>query len=116
MMETNLPTDLLTLKIHHLSFYPSEASGAVYGPRMALVAILWSPEVTSFRKAHNIGGWDGSTAPGDCCGGGRIVHGELEDVTVSEALDYILKTFPGYWLYEDCVTKEGARSIYINFH
>jgi hypothetical protein len=114
MMETSVPTDLLSLKIHRLSFYPSGAE--VYGPRMALVAILRNPEVMAFRKARNIGGWDGGSLPGDCCGGGRVVHGELEDVTVSEALDHILKTFPGFWLYEDCVTKEGVRSVYINFH
>lgn len=116
MMETSVPTDLLSLKIHRLSFYPSDAVGAVYGPRMALVAILRNPEVMAFRKAHDIGGWDGGSVPGDCCGGGRVVHGELEDVTVSEALDYILKTFPGFWIYEDCVTKEKTRSVYINFH
>ncbi len=118
MMETGVATDILAIKIHRLSFYPSDAppDAPVYGPRMALVAILRSPEVMAFRKTHNVGGWDGSSVPGDCCGGGRIVHGELEDVTVSEALDYILKVFPGYWLYENCVNQEGERSIYINFH
>jgi len=123
MMEKNVPTDVLNLKIHHLSFFPSDASesDAVHGPGMALLVILRSPEVMAFRKAHNIDGWasplhDGLMMPGNCCGGGRVVHGELEDVTVSHALDYVLHTFPGFWLYENCLTDEGARSIYINFH
>ena len=122
MMEKNVPTDLLNLKIQHLSFFPSDGSegDAVYGPGMALFVILRSPEVMAFRKAHSIDGWasplhDGIMMPGNCCGGGRIVHGELIDVTVSQALDYVLQTFPGFWLYESCVTKEGARSVYINF-
>ena len=124
MMEKNVPTDILNLMIHHLSFFPSDApnSGAVHGPGMALLVILRSPEVMAFRKENHIDGWasplhDGIVFPGDCCGGsGRIVHGELNDVTVSQALDYVLKTFPGFWLYENCVNKEGWRSIYINFH
>jgi hypothetical protein len=44
------------------------------------------------------------------------VHGELNDVTVSQALDYVLQTFPGYWIYENCATKERGRSVYLNFH
>jgi hypothetical protein len=122
MMEKNVPTDLLEVKIHHLSFFPSDASGSapVYGPRMALIAILSSPAVVAFGKAHNIRGLPSPDKrimmPGDCCGPGRIVHGELDDITVSQALDYVLQTFPGYWVYENCVTKEGERSVYFNFY
>ena len=49
-------------------------------------------------------------------GGGGIMHGELDDVTVSQALDYVVQTFPAFWVYEDCVTKEGARSVYVNVY
>ena len=48
--------------------------------------------------------------PGNCCGGGQVMHGELDDVTVSQALDYVLDAFPGFWVYENCVKKEGERS------
>jgi hypothetical protein len=125
MMETNVQTDLLNVKIHHLSFLPSDfpfASefGPVHGPRMALIAILLSPEVVSFGKEHSIGNLPspdrGFLLPGDCCGGGLVVRGELSDITVSQALDYVLQTFPGFWLYENCMTKDGARSVYFNFH
>jgi hypothetical protein len=116
MMETRVATDLLNVKIHHVSFFPSDASDsdAVHGPRMALLAILEAPEVVAFGKAHAIRSLPSPdkfmSMPGDCCGGGRIVHGELNDVTVSEALDYVLQTFPGYWIYENCGDKEGERS------
>jgi hypothetical protein len=30
------------------------------------------------------------------------VSGELNNVTLSQALDYMLKTFPGLWVYENC--------------
>jgi hypothetical protein len=117
MMETDVPTDLLNFEIHHLSFFPSDSSESdpVHGPGMAVVAILENPEVKAFRKAHNIGPFaDGSMLPGNCCGGGRVMHGEFDDVTVSQALDYVLQTFPGPWIYENCVSEEGERSVYFN--
>jgi hypothetical protein len=125
MMERNVPTDLLSVRIHHLSFFSSDfpfASefGPVHGPRMALIAILLSPEVVAFGREHNIANFPspdrGFLLPGDCCGGGLVIHGELNDVTVSQALDYVLQTFPGFWLYENCVTEKGERSVYLNFH
>jgi hypothetical protein len=44
------------------------------------------------------------------------VPGELNDVTVSQALDYVLETFPGYWVYENCTTPDGGRSINFEFY
>jgi len=44
------------------------------------------------------------------------IPGELDDVTVSEALDYVLRTFPGYWVYENCTTPEGTRSVNFRFY
>jgi hypothetical protein len=102
MMETNVATDLLNIKIHHVTFFSPDApaSDPVHGPRMALLAILESPEVIAFGKEHNIRGLSypglGITMPGDCCGSGRIVQGQLDNVTVSQALDYVLQTFPGF--------------------
>jgi hypothetical protein len=123
MTETNVADDLLNVKVHHISFFSTDASDSdpVHGTGMALLEILRTPEVMAFRKEHNIDGWaspmhERIMMPGNCCGGGRIVQGELNDVTVSQALDYVLQTIPGFWLYESCVTKEGARSVYINFH
>jgi hypothetical protein len=117
MMEKDVPTDLLNFKIHHLSFFPSDASARdpVHGPQMAVLAILENPEVKAFREGHNIGPFaDAFALPGNCCGGGRVMHGELDDVTVSQALDYVLRTFPGLWIYENCVSEKGERSVYFN--
>jgi hypothetical protein len=117
MMERDIPTDLLNFKIHHLSFFPSDAaqSDPVHGPQMAVLAIEDNPEVKAFRRAHDIGPFaDFRMMPGNCCGGGRVMHGELNDVTVSQALDYVLQTFPGFWIYENCAGEKGERSIYIN--
>ncbi len=122
MVETDAPDDLLNVNIHRLTFFPANASppDAVHGPRMALLAILRSPEVLAFGKAHDIDGLpyaDMSVIlPGDCCGGGVIVHGELKDVTVSQALDYILQTFPGFWLYENCPNPDRGRAVFFNFY
>jgi hypothetical protein len=122
MAETDIPNDLLNVKIHHLSFYPVDASESdpVHGSGMALLAILETAEVAAFGKAHNIEGLPypdkAHILPGNCCGGGRIMHGELDDVTVSQALDYVLQTFPGFWLYENCQSSEGSRKVFFNFY
>jgi hypothetical protein len=122
MVETDVPSDLLSVQIQHLSFYPADArqSDPVHGPGMALLAISETPEVVAFGKAHSIEGLPSPDKelimPGDCCGGGRIVHEELDDVTVSQGLDYILLTFPGFWLYENCPGPEGVRTVYFTFY
>lgn len=119
MMETDVPMDLLNFRIHHLSFYPPDKGDRepVQGPRMALFAILQNPEVQAFKRVHHIGpSLDaGFLSPGDAMSRKPVVHGELKEVTISEALDYVLETFPGFWIYEDCVDNNGERSTYFNF-
>lgn len=44
--------------------------------------------------------------------GVRSISGELNDVTLADALDYVLKTFPGFWLYQDCETQDQQRVVY----
>ena len=115
MVETDVPTDLLNFKIHHLSFevFPL---GSSHGPGVAVMAIQANPEVMAFRKEHNIGPIaDRFNLPGDAGSSSPIVTGELSDVTVSEALDYVLKHFPGFWIYENCVSDAGVRTVYFSF-
>lgn len=122
MVEAGVPTDILDVKIRHISFDSANNSGPSWfefrGWRKALLTILWTPEVQGFRKEHNI-----ASRPKD----GRIegfqpgadspdVHGELNDVTLSQALDYVLKTFPGYWVYEDASCKDGSREVGFEFY
>jgi hypothetical protein len=112
MAETDAPQDLLEVKIHHLSF-PSD----YHGPKMAVMAILQSPEVMHFITDRNIvpmGGW---SLPAD---DSIAIHkpsvpGELNDVTVAQALDYILQTFPGFWFYQNCHDPGGRRTVSIGF-
>lgn len=112
MAETDVPQDLLEVKIHHLSF-PSD----YHGPKMAVMAILQSPEVMHFITDRNIvpmGGW---SLPGD---DSIAIHkpsvpGELNDVTVAQALDYILQTFPGFWTYQNCYDPDGVRTVSFGF-
>ena len=120
MFEKDVPKDLLDVKIHHLSFGASEDRDSIWhGPNMALRKILSAPEVVSFRKAHKIGPFSGvHLAPPDAGSNKRSVSGELNEVTVSEALDYILKTFPGLWIYGNCQS-EGIgeeRNVYFWFY
>jgi len=111
MVETDVPQDLLELRIHHLSFLSE-----YHGPRMALMAILRSQEVMQFITDHNIVPKEGWGLPSDA---GFIhkpsVTGELNDVTVAQALDYILQTFPGFWVYQNCYDREGKRRVSFGF-
>jgi len=112
MAETDVPQDLLQVKIHHLSF-PSD----YHGPKMAVMAILQSPEVMHFITDRNIVPMGGRGLPGD---DSIAIHkpsvpGELNDVTVAQALDYILQTFPGFWFYQNCHDPEGRRTVSIGF-
>lgn len=115
MIEDDVPTDLLDVKIRHISF----ASGPMsHGANMALIQVLMLPEVEAFKKAHNIGPPEENAFifPGDAGDPGTpTVSGDLENVTLSQALDYVLGTFPGFWLYENCRSEGGGRTVYFNF-
>lgn len=115
MIEDDVPTDLLNVKIRHISFASGDMS---HGANMALIQILMLPEVEAFKKAHNIGPSEENAFifPGDAGDPGTpTVSGDLENVTVSQTLDYVLKTFPGFWLYENCRTEGGGRTVFFNF-
>jgi hypothetical protein len=113
MLDANVPTDILDVRIHHVSF-AGEGTDPIGGATLAMMTILRTPEVRAFMEMHNI-----------TTGAFRLegvnptqpdVRGELNDVTVSEALDYVLKTVPGYWVYENCTTPEGSRSANFRFY
>ncbi len=114
--ETDVPSDILEVKIHHISFHgvPSDALPPVGGPRLAMMRVLGAPEVKTFLEGHDI-----TTGVGTMEGAyPRLpeVPGELSDVTVLQALDYILKAFPGYWIYENCTLLDGRRSVNFDFY
>ena len=118
MTATDVPTDLLDFMIHDMSFYSfSEDNSLHHGPNMGLMAIEMNPEVKAFRKVHGIGpNSDGFMMPGNAASGALVVYGRLTNVTVSQALDFILQTFPGFWIYENCVDDEGKRTGRLSFY
>ena len=112
MNETGVSTDLLDIKISHIPF--ESYRQRVYTANGALKVILQRPEVLAFMKAHDIRGpfgpFDNCSGHGEPVPGNAAawppesphISGSLDNVTLSEALDYVLKTFPGIWIYESC--------------
>ena len=50
MAETDVPSDILEVKIHHISFHgvPSDALPPVGGPRLAVMRVLGAPQGKDF--------------------------------------------------------------------
>jgi hypothetical protein len=113
MYETDVPHDLLDIKIHHISF-PGK-----YAPTRSSVFALWTimqtPEVQAFAKERNIGPLYSNHFPGNPFPNQPELRGELTDVTVSQALDYVLLTYPGYWVYANCTNEAGDREVFFAF-
>jgi hypothetical protein len=115
MVETDVPRDLLDLKISHISFttHPDPLRNAT----KALWVILQAPEVKAFMSAHNIGPilpeffFYSIPSARDS----PPISGDLDDATVSQALDYVLQTYPGFWTYENCPRENGGRTVFFNF-
>jgi hypothetical protein len=121
MAETDVTRDLLDVRISHVSFKSAydDSWGVQYDQRFALAAILSTPEVRVFMKAHNIGE---RSEFATVIGGGQgsrpnlsHIPGDLYNVTLSEALDAVLKTFPGLWVCENCPSQLGKRTVYFKF-
>lgn len=117
MVETDVPQDLLQVKIHHVSFSMPYTNGAIAhsGP-MAVYALLNTPEVIAFME-QNIGRkvpWGGWGMPGQLALEGPTVP-ELNDVTVEQALNKVLETFHGFWQYQNCHDPQGRRMISVGF-
>ncbi|MGA7632925.1 MAG: hypothetical protein WCB11_19355 [Terriglobales bacterium] len=83
--------------------------------------ILEAPEMTAYMKERQIA-WPriAEIAPGNLSpqwpsGQPRIAE-SWDNVTFSEALDRILKTFTGIWIYENCPRSEGKnRTVFFRF-
>jgi hypothetical protein len=90
----------------------------MHGPYVALTTILAAPEVTAFKKAHTIDSDGTRRVPGNILSQSKLpeVAGELNNVTLSQALDSVLKTFPGYWVYEDASCADGSRAVRFCFY
>jgi hypothetical protein len=123
--DPNVPDDILSVKIKHIAFDGSGTfwRGGVYRPSDAVGVIVRSPEVLAFAGAQRIDSMLFSGAggvPGNMTGqwpaGQPRISGSLENVTVGEALDYVLRTFPGLWVYENCPgSNDTRRKIWLGF-
>lgn len=117
MNERGVPEDILHVKIRELNF---GKSAGLYVPDEAVLWIMGAPEVTAFRKSHDIE-WVPLPVGGTGNFGPALselphVSGSLENVTVAEVLDHFLKTFPGIWVYKNCPAHEGKRrTVYFRF-
>lgn len=115
LAENDVPTDMLDVRIHHISFDDQVIGTDLFnGPIMAMRSILLAPEVQAFATEHKIGPIFSRRIPGNIAYG-RHARGELNDVSVSQALDYLLRTFPGYWIYGNCTNDAGQREVYFWF-
>jgi len=127
MVEADVPQDLLNVKIRHISFdvdYGVNHPG--YGinhpsfeARMAVGTILAAPEVKAFMKDHGIGLIsEFQIAPGYSMPSPMAPHvsGNLDGVTLSSALDYVSRTFPGFWIYENCQSTKHKRTVFSTFY
>jgi hypothetical protein len=105
MSGKDVPTSLLNVRISRVAF-EDYAQNPVYTPNDALTAILRAPEVSSFMDEHGLKLPSGaSAAPGHAGPWPTTmprISGPLDNVTLFEALNEVLKTFPGLWVYWNC--------------
>lgn len=111
LVEKGVPQDLLNVKIEHISFDDEQKKrpNSMYFETLVLDFITKAPEVLAFMKDHRIGLEPKLIK--------RAVNphpdfsGELNSVTLSQALDYMLKTFQGLW-----VNNEKLRVVDFSFY
>jgi hypothetical protein len=115
MAETGVPRDLLDLTIRHMSF--TSRADPLNSPMEALWVILRAAEVKVFMAAKNIGPplRDVYQVSIPLSRDSPHISGDLENVTVSQALDYVLQTYPGFWTYENCLSENGGRTVFFRF-
>ena len=110
--------DILNVRIHHIKFGGPSPDGGDYAPSLAMVPVMASPEVSAFMKSHDVE-WRTPflyvSTSGVTPRSFPHLSGSLDDVTVSEVFDHVLKIFPGIWVYENCPT-QNARKRIVYFH
>lgn len=101
--------ELLGVTIHDVKFQEEN------DPREATSKLLASPELKTYMQGHRtefVTTSGGLVPPAS----GRHLNATLTDMTVSQSLDRIAQTFPGVWIYEECITRQGEKRVEINFH
>jgi hypothetical protein len=123
MVETDVPKDVLDVMISHVAFRRSDGSGgSLYDPQEAMEAILSTTEVMNFRSKNNVSDLYGKALDvGHAPFSAQSPHvsGDLYNAKLSEALDHLLLTFPGVWVYKNCPAEgniTGRRSVMFSFY
>ena len=109
IVEKSVPQDLLNLKIRHISFDEENKKLPMSFPINVLWVITHSSEVVTFMKDNDIRLVP--TMMNEASSPVPRVSGELNNVTLSQALDYTLKTFPGLWVYENCPSDNKYKRV-----
>jgi hypothetical protein len=114
MVETDVPRDLLDLRIVQVPF---SSERGIHAPRWAISQIMVTPDVKNYMTVNNIGPVvpDFRVFIGPLSPNAPKIPDDLYYVTVSEALDYILKTYPGFWAYESCENGDKSRTVHLDF-
>ncbi len=118
MIESDVPHDLMEVRISHISFKDYDGRDGVWAPRQARRIIEHAPEVRAFMQSHKITWALDAEYINDISGGPspKLPHvsGDLYNVTVAEALDYVSESFPGLWVYENCRSEDGSRRVFFD--
>ncbi len=88
---------LLHIVLHRVHF------GRAADPNEAIRAILSAPEAEAFFKENHIDKSTVFTMPMNSKDTPRLSD-DLRDVTVAEALDRVVRFFPGLWIYSECTS------------
>ena len=119
MLESSVPVDVLHVKIARVTFEDYDRR-PIYSPNGALNVISRSPEVEAFMQSHHIRFLFSASAviapTSPPVPDVPHISGVLENTTLSDALDYVLRTFPGVWVYENCPAGNGESRIYLRFY
>ena len=115
VVQKGVPQDILSIRIKHISFNGVYSTGdfGVSSPNEALHIILDAPEVLQFLREHDIRVLFTDYGIGAAVTGQSNSHisGSINDMTLREALDYVLKTFPGIWVYENYPKTHGRNRV-----
>ena len=115
MVAKSVPQDLLNVKIGHISFDEEDKKLPMFFPINVLWVITHSPEVVTFMKDNDIGLVH--TIMNEASSSVPRASGELNNVTLSQALDSMLKTFAGLWVYENCPgDSKNKRVVFFSFY
>ena len=121
MIENGVQPDLLDVRIRHIWFESKGVplQGDAFSPTTALTEILRSPEVAAFMKAHKMDlaiRGNGVVVNQPFLDGSPHIAESMTDLSLSQALDRVLKTFPGIWVYEECPSTDGkSQSVFLLF-